>query len=87
MKGLDAAAERWQQQINGIDITRQNLSYAKGKLIEDFRRATLSDLKSIRSSIAAQRQGEADVLEFDRRLTAGPGLIPSRKPTPSYAKL
>ena len=68
MSGLDAAAERWQRQIGGIDIGRLNLSYAKGKLIEDWRRETLSDLKSIRFQIAGQRQVEAQVLEFDRRL-------------------
>jgi hypothetical protein len=84
MSGLDAAAERWQGQIGGIDIGRLNLSYAKGKLIDDWRRETLSDLKSIRFQIAAQRQGEAHVLEFDRRLTEEirSGLDPKQKADP-----
>jgi hypothetical protein len=84
MRGLDAAVERWQGQISGIDVGRLNLSYAKGTVIEDFRRATLSDLKSIRSSIAAQRQAEADILEFDRRLRGEilSGLDPQQEANP-----
>jgi len=70
MSGLDAAADRWQGQIGGIDVGRLNLSYAKGKLIEDRRRAALSDLKSIRFQIGAQRRIEANILEFDRKLKA-----------------
>jgi len=68
MAGLDATAERWQMQINGIDVGELNLSYAKGKVIEDFRRAALGDLKSIRLQIAPQRPSETDLLEFQRRL-------------------
>ena len=65
MKEMDAAAERWQKQINSIDVGRLKLSYEKGKFIEHLLRATLSDLKSLRSSIAMQRSGTEESLSKD----------------------
>jgi hypothetical protein len=70
MDGLDTAAQRWQTQVSSVDIGKMNLDYAEGKLIENLRGLVLTDLRSIRSYIEAQRKGEANSLDFQRRLEA-----------------
>ncbi|MGA2859007.1 MAG: hypothetical protein ABSE40_19225 [Candidatus Sulfotelmatobacter sp.] len=78
MSGPDAATERWQKQISSIDVGKMKVGYAKGNLIENFCRVTLTDLKSLRSYIDAQHQLEAYSTALDDRL---------RKTDPNNPKL
>lgn len=59
MKGLDAAAGRWQKQIEAIDVGKMNLDYSSGKTVERARGAILQNLKLMRSFIEKQRSMEA----------------------------
>ena len=68
LSGLDGGVERWQKQISGMDFTRLNVSPAKAKLIEDFRRSTLGDLRTLRSLIQEQRSAAEQFLSGDVKI-------------------
>lgn len=58
MKGLDAAAERWQKQIGSLDIEKMKLDYTEGKRVEIVRREALEELKGLHGLIEQQRAGQ-----------------------------
>jgi hypothetical protein len=63
MKGLDAAAERWQKQIKAVDVGKMNVDYSSGKTVERARGAILENLKLMRTFI--EQQHSMEVLSAD----------------------
>jgi hypothetical protein len=89
MDGLDTAAERWQAQVNSIDVGKMNITYATGKLIEDSRRAVLSDLKWVHSFIETDRKVKAQTLDEQTRAEAEMAavLTPQQKADPKIREI
>jgi hypothetical protein len=59
MKGLDAAAARWQKQIKSVDIGKMKIDYSSGKAVERARGAVLKSLSLMRTLIEQQHSMEA----------------------------
>jgi hypothetical protein len=76
MKGLDAAAGRWQKQIKAIDVGKMNVNYSSGKTVEDARGAILKNLKLMHSFIEQQHSMEALSVDISIEDTIGDASEP-----------
>jgi hypothetical protein len=63
LKRLDAAMQRWQNQVKSVDAGEKNVDYSTGKTIEHARETILGNLKILRGLVAKQRS--TDLLSAD----------------------
>jgi hypothetical protein len=65
MKGLDAAVQRWQRQVDSINVEKMNIDYSIGQRIESFRESVLRSLRALHAQIgnnianSNSKQGES----------------------------
>jgi hypothetical protein len=65
MKGLDAAVQRWQTQVDSINVGKMDVDYTTGQHIESFRGSVLRSLKALHVQIgnnvasSSSKQGES----------------------------
>ena len=76
MKGLDAAAGRWQKQIKAIDVGKMNVNYSSGRTVEHARGAILKNLKLMHSFIEQQHSMEALSVDISIEDTIGDASEP-----------